>query len=223
VIAEAPPIAEPRKTLAEESRERRDLVSGEVTAEAKLVRFVVGPDGQAVPDLGRKLPGRGLWVAADRASVDLAAKKGLFSRAAKTKVAAPSDLADQVAQLLEKRLLDRLGLLRRTGGLALGFEQASAAIAAHRAAVMLEASDGAEDGRRKLLQVAHRVSRERPEALAPRLIGLFDSAQLGLALGLGNVIHVVILAGRAAERWTEDVERLSGFRPLLPESWREKP
>jgi uncharacterized protein len=138
-------------------------------------------------------------------------------------VAAPSDLADQVAQRLEKRLLDRLGLLRRTGGLALGFEQASAAIAAHRAAFMIEASDGAEDGRRKLLQVAHRVSRERPEALAPRLIGLFDSAQLGLALGLGNVIHVVILAGRAAERWTEDVERLSGFRPLLPESWREKP
>lgn len=223
VIAEAPPISEPRKTLAEESRERRDLASGEVMAEAKLVRFVVGPEGQAVPDLGRKLPGRGLWVAADRAAVDLAAKKGLFSRAAKTKVAAPADLADQVAQLLEKRLLDRLGLLRRTGDLAVGFEQASAAVAAGRAAVLVEAVDGAEDGRRKLLQVVHRIRRERPAAPAPRLVGLFDSAQLGLALGLGNVIHVVILAGRAAERWTEDVERLSGFRPLLPESWREKP
>src|SRR5688572_25991309 len=90
-------------TLAQASRERRDIVSGEVMDEARLIRFVAGPDGAVVPDLARKLPGRGLWVAASRASVETAARKGLFARAAKSRVAAPGDLADQVERLLRSR------------------------------------------------------------------------------------------------------------------------
>ena len=119
-------------THAQASRERRDIVTGAVTDEARLVRFVAGPDGVVVPDLGRKLPGRGLWVAADRASVETAARKGLFSRAAKTKLTAPADLADQVEALLLRRVLNALGLARRAGDLTWGFEKASAAVEAGR-------------------------------------------------------------------------------------------
>ena len=204
-------------THAQASRERRDIVTGAVTDEARLVRFVAGPDGVVVPDLGRKLPGRGLWVAADRASVETAARKGLFSRAAKTKLTAPADLAYQVEALLLRRVLNALGLARRAGDLTWGFEKASAAVEAGKAAWLVEASDGAADGRRKMLQ----ASRRAPNA--PRLLGVFASGELGLALGLDNVIHLVFLAGRGSDRWTADVERLSGFRPLLPESWREEP
>jgi len=203
-------------THAEASRQRRDLVSGQVMEEARLIRFVAGPDGVVVPDLARKLPGRGLWVAADRASVETAARKGGFSRSAKAKLSAPGDLADQVDRLLARRVLDGLGLARRAGDLTSGFEKAAAAIASGKAAWMIEASDGAADGRRKLLQAARRVSP------SPRLAGLFCADELSLALGLGNVIHLVFLAGRGANRWTTEVERLSGFRPLLPESWREE-
>src|ERR1700759_3627695 len=89
--------------LAEANRERRDIVSGAVADEAGLIRFVAGPDGVVTPDLARKLPGRGLWVAADRASVETAAKKGLFSRAAKAELSASGDLADQVETLLKRR------------------------------------------------------------------------------------------------------------------------
>jgi len=204
------------QTHAEASRQRRDLVSGQVMEEARLIRFVAGPDGVVVADLARKLPGRGMWVAADRASVEAAAKKGGFSRSAKAKLSAPADLADQVDRLLAKRVLDGLGLARRAGDLTSGFEKALAAIGSGKAAWMVEASDGAEDGRRKLLQAARRVSPQ------PRLTGLFTADELSLALGLGNVIHLVFLAGRGAGRWTTEVERLLGFRPLLPESWREE-
>jgi predicted RNA-binding protein YlxR (DUF448 family) len=204
-------------TLADVARERRDLVTGEVMDEARLVRFVAGPDGGVVPDLARKLPGRGLWVAADRTSVATAAKKNLFSRAAKAKLSAPADLADQVENLLKARILAGLGLARRAGDLTSGFEKVSAAIGSGKAAWLIEASDGAEDGRRKLLGVARRQSRP------PRLFGVFTSSELGLALGLENVIHTAFLAGRGADRWTSDVLRFSGFRPLLPESWREEP
>lgn len=209
--------ARPHPTLAAASRERRDIVSGEVMEEARLIRFVVGPDGQAVPDLARKLPGRGMWVAADRASVTAAAKKGLFARSAKAKVTAPADLADQVEALLKTRLLSALGLARRGGDLTSGFEKVHAAIAAGKAAWLIEATDSAADGRRKLWALARKQPRP------PGLIGLFNGAELSLALGGENVIHTAFLAGRAAGHWAEDVRRLAGFSPLLPEDWREEP
>ena len=208
-------------SLAEAHRERRDLVSGEVMPEDRLVRFVAGPDGVVVPDVARKLPGRGLWVAATREAVDQAARKGGFSRSAKAKLSAPSDLADQVENLLKIRLLSGLGLARRAGDLILGFEKTAQAIEQGKTAWLVEASDGAQDGRRKLLQSTRRAT--DAGLSAPRLLGVFSSEELGLALGLGNVIHVALLAGRGADRWTMDVERLSGFRPLIPLSWREEP
>ncbi len=204
-------------TLAAAARERRDIVTGEVMDEARLIRFVPGPDGQAVPDLARKLPGRGLWVAADRASVETAARKGLFSRAAKAKVAASADLADEVETLLKRRLLSGLGLARKGGDLISGFEKVAQAISAGRAAWLVEATDGAADGRRKL----RALFRKSPSP--PALVGLFPASELGLALGAENVIHTAFLAGRAADHWTLDVRRLAGFCPLFPESWREEP
>ena len=204
-------------SLAAAERERRDIVSGEVMDEARLIRFVPGPDAVVVPDLARKLPGRGLWVAADRASVEAAAKKNLFARAAKAKVSAPATLADQVESLLRRRLLAGLGLARKAGEITSGFEKVSQAIAAGKAAWLVEAADGAADGRRKLWAQARKQPR------VPGLIGAFTAAELGLALGAENVIHTAFLAGRAADRWAQDAHRLSGFCPLLPESWREEP
>jgi hypothetical protein len=204
-------------THAESSRERRDIVSGEVMDEARLIRFIAGPDGAVTPDLARKLPGRGLWVAADRASIETAVKKNAFSRSAKTKLSAPADLADQVERLLHRRLLDGLGLARRAGDLTSGFEKVTSALRAGKVAWLVEASDGAEDGRTKILNLARHLEPR------PGLIGAYSSSELGLALGGENVIHSAFLAGRGADRWGQDVSRLAGFRPLLPESWREEP
>ena len=207
---------EPARTHAQASRERRDIVSGAVMEEDRLVRFVAGPDGVVTPDLARKLPGRGIWVAADRDSVDTAVKKNLFSRSAKAKLTASADLADQVEALLRRRLLDGLGLARRGGDIISGFEKVLTSIRGGRAAWLVEASDGAADGRRKLLSAC------RTSPSPPQLIGVFSSAELGLALGGENVIHTAFLAGRASGHWTRDVRRLAGFRPLLPEGWREE-
>jgi hypothetical protein len=149
--------------------------------------------------------------------VETATRKGGFSRAAKRSLAAPADLADQVDALLAKRVLAGIGLARRGGDLISGFDATMAAVRAGKAAWLVEASDGASDGRRKLWQAA------RGLPSPPRRLGAFDSNELSLALGLGNVIHLAFLAGRGAERWAVDVERLSGFRPLFPESWREEP
>ena len=204
-------------TLAAAHRERRDIVTGEVMDEAVLIRFVAGPGGQVVPDLARKLPGRGIWVAANRASVETATKKGLFARAAKAKVSVSPDLPDQVESLLKARLLSGLGLARRGGALVSGFEKVAAAIEAGKAAWLIEASDAAADGRQKLWGKTRKRTPPTP------IFGLFSAAELGLALGGENVIHTAFLAGRTADRWAEDALRLAGFCPLLPASWREEP
>jgi len=202
-----------RKTPAIE-RERKDLVTGQVMDEACLIRFVPGPDGEVVPDLGRKLPGRGLWVEADRQAVDMASKKGLFARAAKASVKAPADLSDRIEALLMRRCLDQLGLARREGVLISGFEKCHQALKAGRAAWLIEASDGSEDGRTKLLGAV-----EKSES-GVQVCGVFSSSDLGLALGLENAIHHVLPVGRRAERWAFEARRLAGFRPLLPSEWR---
>ena len=197
---------------AQAERERRDLVTRQVMDESALIRFVVAPDGQVVPDLARRLPGRGMWVAADRASVTAAAK-GLFSRAAKAQVQAPADLADQVERLLVRRCLEQLGLARREGVLISGFEKSAAAIRGGKAGWLIEASDGARDGRQRLTALLRH---------APRPVGLcgaFDAEELSLALGLENAIHSVLLAGGRADRWALEVNRLAGFRPLHPREW----
>jgi predicted RNA-binding protein YlxR (DUF448 family) len=192
-------------------RERRDLVSHEVMDESRLIRFVAGPDGQVVPDLGRKLPGRGLWVEASRASVEAAVKKNGFTRSAKTKLTAPADLADIVERLLMRRCLDQLGLARREGVLISGFEKTAATLRSGKAAWVVEAADGSADGRGKILALARHQT--------AKVCGAFTVDDLSLALGLENAIHAVLLAGGRADRWTIEVERLAGFRPLRPAHW----
>lgn len=203
------------RTHAEASRESRDLVSGEVRPRETMIRFVAGPDGWVTPDLAGRLPGRGLWVAADRSSVETAARRGLFSRAARATLRADPDLADQVERLLLRRLLDGLGLARRAGELVFGFEKVLAALSGGRVAWLIEALDGSADGRRKILGAARKASP------TPGLAGLWTGEELSLALGGENVIHSAFLAGRGSDRWTWDVQRLSGFRPLVPDSWIE--
>ncbi|WP_420472219.1 MULTISPECIES: RNA-binding protein [unclassified Brevundimonas] len=197
-------------------RDRRDLVTHQVMDESRLIRFVAAPDGGVAPDLARKLPGRGLWVAADRASIEAAVKKNLFSRAAKAPLKPAADLPDLVDSLLAKRCLEQLGLARREGVLISGYEKSAAAIRSGKAAWIVEAADGSADGRGKLLALA------RHQTPPPKVCGAFSADDLGLALGLENAIHAVLLEGGRADRWTFEVERLAGFRPLTPPQWGDE-
>ena len=198
---------------ADKTRERRDIVSGEVMPEERLIRFAAAPDGSVAPDLARKLPGRGMWVEATRDAIATAVKKNAFARSAKAPLKPSSELPDLVERLLARRCLEQLGLARREGVLISGFEKTLATLQAGKAAWLVEASNGAADGRRKLLSAAARSSSP------PSVCGAFSAEELGLALGLENVIHLALLAGRRSERWTEEVRKLAGFRRIIPEDW----
>jgi len=195
-------------------RERRCIVSHEALPDAKLIRFALAPDGSVVPDVAAKLPGRGAWVRADRESVEAAASKQMFARAFRCEARAPADLAAQTEALLARRCLDQLGLMRRAGALAIGATQAESAIRGKPALIMLEAADGAEEGREKLMSLHIGLWGAPPAA-----VGCFNSADLGVALGRDRVIHACLLQERLATGWAADIGRLAGFRAIVPSSW----
>lgn len=189
-------------------RERRCIVTGDVMPDSRLVRFVAAPDGQVVPDVAAKLPGRGLWVTATRKAVTLAVEKKLFARAAKAHVTAATDLAERTEKALVTRMLGDLGIARRSGALVLGFDNVLRALdSARPPGVLIEAIDGSGDGKRKLYNAAH------ARGMKPQVLECLTSAELGLALGRENVIHAAVQPGGLAERLTFDAERLQGFRP----------
>ncbi|HEY2070425.1 MAG TPA: RNA-binding protein [Rhizomicrobium sp.] len=184
-------------------RERRCIVTGETRGEARLIRFVVGPDGMIVPDLAAKLPGRGIWVTADRAMLGKAA----FAKAAKQKVSVPADLADRVESLIVRRMMDDLGMAKRSGALVSGFDNVIRALEAARPpAVLIEARDGAADGRRKIANLAAARNAE------PAVIDALSSGEISVALGRENVIHAALTSGQLAERLIFEAGRLAGFR-----------
>jgi predicted RNA-binding protein YlxR (DUF448 family) len=188
-------------------RERRDIVSGEVMPDARLIRFAAAPDGSVVPDVAAKLPGRGLWVAASKAAIATAVEKKLFAKAAKANVSAAPDLAARTEAALVARMVGDLGLARRSGALVLGFDNVLRALEGPKPPrVLIEAFDGSKDGKRKLYAAAHRLELECV------VIETLTSAELGLALGRENVIHAAVQPGGLAERLMFDAQRLSGFR-----------
>jgi predicted RNA-binding protein YlxR (DUF448 family) len=188
-------------------RERKCIVSGEITPENRLIRFVAGPDGVVVPDAAAKLPGRGLWVAASSAAITQAVEKKLFARAAKTNVTATADLPQRAEAALVARMLGDLGLARRSGAAILGFDNVLRALEGPKPPKLLvEASDGSADGKRKLFAAGHRLG------LNCQIIEALTSTELGLALGRENVIHAAVQSGGLAERLIFDAERLQGFR-----------
>ncbi|HIC79521.1 MAG TPA: RNA-binding protein, partial [Kiloniellaceae bacterium] len=171
---------------------RRCLASGAVLPKADLLRFAVDPEGQVVPDLGERLPGRGLWLQPRRDMMEKACKKNLFARAAKRQLRVPSDLVEQVELLALRRCLDQLGLARRAGSVVVGFEKVRAALKADRIGLLLQAEDGAADGTDRLRALAQAVGK------GTAVQSFCDAAALGTALGRPAAVHVGVMRGRFA-------------------------
>ncbi|SFL06052.1 RNA-binding protein [Shimia haliotis] len=181
--------------------ERKCIATGASSSTNGLVRFVVGPDGTVVPDILGKLPGRGMWVSADREAIEKAAKKGLFSRAAKQKVQVPAGLVDEVERQLAHRVVELVSLSRRSGSAVTGYEKVKDWLVKDVAEILLQASDGSERGKMKL----------RP----PNGGHYFDcltASELGLAFGRQTVIHGALASGGLTLRVVEEAQRLKGVR-----------
>ena len=134
----------------EDGPERKCIATGEVQPKYGLVRFVVGPDMQIFPDIAGKLPGRGIYVAADRDAIQKAVTKKLFSRGAKMQVTVQEDLADEVERQLARRVVDLIALSRKSGRAVAGYEKVKTWLQTEEAEVLIQAVDGSARGKTKL-------------------------------------------------------------------------
>lgn len=201
--------------LTEGTRDRRCIATGEVLPEARLVRFVIDPEGILVPDVDGRLPGRGYWISANAESIRRAAARNMFAKAAKHPVSVPDDLAMRTELGIVQRMLAYLGLARRSGGLILGFDQVEKQIRSPEPPpVIIEAREAAADGRRKLQAAATAAG------YVPFVITAFSNEELSLSLGRENVVHAAVKPGRIAERLIFEAARLQGFRRLDPWVWK---
>ena len=181
--------------------ERKCIVSGDVQSKHGLIRFVVGPDGQIVADILGKLPGRGVWVSSDRAALEEAVKKNLFSKAARTKVTVPEGLIQEIDRQLARRTVDLISLARKTGDAVAGYEKVKDWLIKDYADVLIQSSDGSERGKSKLSTPQEGV-----------FIGWLTSEELGLAFGRQIVIHAALASGGLTSRIVEEAQRLKGVR-----------
>lgn len=197
---------------ARKGAERTCIATRTVKPVAEMIRFVAAPDGSVVPDLERKLPGRGVWTGASRALVEQAVRERAFERAFRGKAKVQPGLSNLVDRLLEKAALEGLSLANKAGVLITGAAKVEAALTNGEVALLIHASDAQPDGVRKLNAVAQAA--EAAGQPRPAESRAFRGEQLDLALGRPNVVHAALLAHPAGagslgrclrlERWRND-------------------
>jgi len=192
---EAPPSTGPQRTC---------IATGETGAPERMIRFVVGPEGDVVPDLARRLPGRGLWVKAERGAVERAVAKNLFARAARASVKPASDLAERVERLLLERALADLGRARRAGRAVAGFVKVEQMVGRQRAGLLVVADEADGDGLGKLKATGLPIAR------------LGDAPALGGIFGREQAVYVAVARDDAGGAFIERIEagaaRWRGYR-----------
>jgi len=190
--------------------ERTCIVTGTKDVPEAMLRFALSPDGSVVPDIRRKLPGRGVWTRLSFKAVRRAAEKQAFSRAFRAKAVAPASLAETVDALIERDALQALSIANKAGLVVAGAFKVDAAIEAGVVVALIEASDGAADGAAKRARSLR--AKLGPEADGVGRVDIFSSRQLDLALGRANVIHAALKQGAASSAFLARADRLRRYR-----------
>jgi len=191
---------------------RMCAVSREVRPIDELIRFVVSPQGDIVPDLKRKLPGRGMWVTASHKAVAEAVRRHHFKRAFKRDLRVSPTLPTDTETLLVRSVTEALAIAAKAGQVVAGFGKVEAALKEGTVAVLIHASDGAEDGIRKLDALARQNDRNYGEKLQIPIVTALKSVELDLALTRSNVIHAALLAGPASRTFLSRSQMLVRYR-----------
>lgn len=187
--------------MTKELETRKCIVSGEVKAKRCLLRFVMTPDNGIVPDLLKKLPGKGIYVSNSYKSVKQAVAKNLFSKALKKSVKVDAGLPDMIENILHKSALDAISLARKAGEVVIGFDKVSEKLKAGAVALVLEACDAGNDGDKKLQHLAAGVP----------VFRLYSVEELDQALNKVNTVYLAFLKGKMSEMVQEKFEKFEDF------------
>ncbi len=142
-------------------------------------------------------------MSARRDVLEAGRKKGLasaFARATRGPVVVPPDLIEMVRAGLVARVGEQIGLARRAGQAVAGFARAREWLVAGRVGLVVQASDGSEDERRRLVSGAAGIPVAWP----------LDGLALGSLFGREHTVHVAVAPGQLAKKVFIETERLAG-------------
>ena len=202
---------------------RMCAVSRQVRPIDELIRFVVSPQGHIVPDLKRKLPGRGMWVTASRGVVAEAVRRHHFTKAFKRELRIPQTLPADLEALLVRSVVEALGIAAKARQIVAGFGKVESALREGTVEVLIHASDGAADGIRKLDMLARQNEGNRGAKPQIPVVTALKSTELDLALTRSNVIHAALLAGPASKSFLSRSQMLVRYRMADADRTAEKP
>ena len=180
--------------------ERTCILSRRTAPREGLIRLALSPEGEVLPDVRARAPGRGAWIGVTRAELDVANAKGKLEAALRRAfksggVNVAPDLGERTEQALRQAALDRLGMEARAGNLINGADKVETAARTGKVHLLIHAADAGADGRKRMDQ-AWRVGGGGPRGMIfpePRTI-------LSMALGRENVVHVALTDPAAASR-----------------------
>jgi hypothetical protein len=173
-----------------------------------LLRFVLSPQNEVLPDIKGDLPGRGVWVTARKDCVADAVKRRAFQRAYRAPVAVNDSLSLEVERLFKRSALERLSICNKAGLLVTGFSKVEEALKRREILALLHADTAAADGKAKLDRKFESIFSGK-ELIAPE--NRFTSAEISLAAGSTGVIHAGLREGGATRAFLQALDRLSAY------------
>ncbi len=190
-------------------RERLCAVTKIVKPDFELIRFVANEAGEVFPDIHARAPGRGIWISSDAKILEQGIKQNTFSRSFKTKLDPKPELIEITKKALYNNCLNLLGIAKRSAQFIFGFDNVENHLRNKASAFLIEASDGAIDGRNKILSLAKRWPNIE-------IISCFNGTEIGGIMGRDNIIHAIIPDGQFANNWRREINRLKGFMEIGP-------
>ncbi|KEG21150.1 RNA-binding protein [Bartonella bacilliformis] len=190
--------------------ERTCIVTRKSASATTLIRFVIGPNNQIVPDLKANLPGRGVWVSSHYATIEEAVKRKSFSKSFKTDVEVAANLPNIVDKLLLKSALSALSMARKAGAIVTGATKVDAAIRSGQAILVLHAKEATDNGIQKISQAIHALQKQTNHTV--KAISLFTNDEMSMAFGTNHVIHAALLNTKAADGFIKIIYKLIAYR-----------
>lgn len=180
---------------------RKDIASGQLRAKSDMIRFCLSPEGVIVPDLEGRLPGKGVWVTADKESIRVAVEKRLFHKAIRRKkLSIPEDLTEKIEILFAKRCQNLLGVARKAGLVVSGFDKVMEALRKGTVFCLLEAKDAGSD-----------AEKIRRASAGMTVYSFFTAQETGDALGRDRCVYVALKKGGASERLIAEIKRATMY------------
>ena len=192
--------------LSPKSPIRTCIISGRSLPQSQLIRLVASEAGEILPDISGKLPGRGVWVTADRAIVSQATttKHGTKRLGQALGGDIPPNLMARIETMLVTRCQQILGIGRR-GGLVIG---GGGAIKAAKNSPSIDWLIIASDASPREASAMRASTRPQHQCVA------LHSSEIGPVFGRESLVFAAsfVSSSRYSQSLAKELRRLDGMR-----------